>query len=38
MEFWQAIARTEVDQLVPVACLAEKLGFRVRVAGRGAAL
>ena len=27
MEFWQAIARTEVDQLVPVACLAEKLGF-----------
>jgi probable F420-dependent oxidoreductase len=27
MEFWQAIARTEVDQLVPVARLAEQLGF-----------
>jgi probable F420-dependent oxidoreductase len=27
VEFWQAIARTEIDQLVPVACLAEKLGF-----------
>ena len=27
MEFWQAIARTEVDQLVPVARLAESLGF-----------
>jgi probable F420-dependent oxidoreductase len=27
MEFWQAIARTEASQLVPVAQLAEKLGF-----------
>jgi probable F420-dependent oxidoreductase len=27
MEFWQAIARTDVDQLVPVARLAEELGF-----------
>ena len=27
MEFWQAFARTDVDQLVPVAQLAEKLGF-----------
>ena len=27
MEFWQAVARTEVDQLVPVARLAEDLGF-----------
>ena len=27
MEFWQSIARTELDQLVPVARLAEKLGF-----------
>lgn len=27
MQFWQAIARTDVDQLVPVAQLAEGLGF-----------
>ena len=27
MEFWQSIARTDVDQLVPVAQLAEQLGF-----------
>ncbi len=27
MQFWQAIARTDVDQLVPVARLAEDLGF-----------
>ena len=27
MQFWQAIARTDVDQLVPVAKLAEDLGF-----------
>ncbi len=27
MEFWQAIARTEVEQLVPLARLVEELGF-----------
>ncbi len=27
MEFWQSIARTDVEQLVPVAKLAEELGF-----------
>jgi probable F420-dependent oxidoreductase len=27
MEFWQSLARTPVDQLVPVAQLAEDLGF-----------
>jgi probable F420-dependent oxidoreductase len=27
MQFWQAIARTDVDQLVPLARLAERLGF-----------
>ncbi len=27
MQFWQSIARTDVDQLVPVARLAEELGF-----------
>jgi len=27
VQFWQAIARTQVDQLVPIAQLVEKLGF-----------
>lgn len=27
MQFWQSVARTDVDQLVPLAKLAEELGF-----------